>query len=277
MSHHLKILDYDKIEEWSPWIEEIVSTVAPDGLIDEIKRSSPEFIEDARDQLVSAIGVEPLISHLTGALEPFHVRVFHGTRVTPGELKSIQAGGLRALQLQDRRAPLVDAFNKHPDWHKIEPGLDHQLHRFGADRLRTGAGKREDDSVHVCLSRAGLLRGCDHYLTYGAEVDQHLATALFSDGEGLELLARARSAKIISFTAPYADAALAANPWGVPRGEIPALMKIFVSNWAYHLAHPRFTVVSQRDSAALRFPAPIDAKRIEHIEHVNDSEIGQPL
>jgi hypothetical protein len=63
--------------------------------------------------------------------------------------------------------------------------------RFGPGWEKAGAGKREDNSVHVCLSRAGLLYGCNHYLTHGAEVDQHIAQALFPGDSGLDLLARA--------------------------------------------------------------------------------------
>ena len=44
----------------------------------------------------------------------------------------------------------------------------------------------------MCLSRAGLLHGCNHYLMHGAEVDQNIAMMLFDDNSGLDLLTRAR-------------------------------------------------------------------------------------
>lgn len=267
------IIDYDDINEWSPWMEKIVSEIASNRLLDKLRQSKPEFIEDARDFLVDAIGRKKLVQHLDQSLQNFSVRVFHGTRVTTAELESIKHNGLRSLRLTSRRESLAKAFEIYPDWQSIEPHLDEQIHRFGVGWQNGGAGKREDGSVHVCLSRAGLLYGCNHYLKHGAEVDQHIAQALFPGRSGLDLLARARAPKIISFTAPYGDAAQAASPYGTHSDEIPALAKVLISAWAYHVAHPTFTVVSQRDTAALRFPAPIEASRIERIETIDEAEL----
>jgi hypothetical protein len=84
---------------------------------------------------------------------------------------------------------------------------------------------------------------------------------------------RARRAKIVSFTAPFPDAARAANPYGFPSPDLPALISLLVSAWAFRLACPTFTVVSQRETAALRFPALIGPERIERIEDIDDVEL----
>jgi hypothetical protein len=277
MNRETRVIDYDKIGEWSPWLDEVMATIGPKGLIHELRSTTPEYLEDARDHIVAAVGRDRLVDQLNHALEAYRVRVFHGTRLTPEELRSIAQNGLRVLKLSDRRDALAAVFNQHPQWAEKAQLLDGQLHRFGPDWLKAGAGKREDDSVHVCLSRAGLLYGCNHYLTHGAEVDQHIAEALFPGGSGLDLLARTRNAKIISFTAPFPDAARAANPYGFPSHDLPGLISLMVSAWAFHLARPDFTVVSQRETAALRFAGPIGPERIEQIEDVDDVELQRGL
>jgi hypothetical protein len=219
------------------------------------------------------IGRERLIEELNRELDPYAVRVFHGTRVTLAELEQISQQGLRALKLAHRRAPLIAIFSQQPGWSVAKEALlDEQLHRFGPGWEKAGAGRREDDSVHVCLSRAGLLLGCNHYLTHGAKVDQHIAHALFPGGSGLELLKRNRAAKLVSFTAPFAEAARAANPYGFPAHDLPALLSLLIEAWAYKIARPAFSVANARHSAALKFEAPIAADRLT-IENVDDCQL----
>jgi hypothetical protein len=194
--------------------------------------------------------------------------------VTEAELREIRAQGLRALKLADRRRPLVAIFSQHQAWSPDkEKMLDAQLYRFGPGWEKAGAGRREDNDVHVCLLRAGLLLGCNHYLTYGAEVDQHIAQALFPDGSGLDLLRRNRAAKLVSFIAPFGEAAQAANPYGFPSHELPDLLRKLIAAWAYKSAKPWFSVTKQRDAAALRFNAPIPADRLESIDDVDDAQL----
>jgi hypothetical protein len=130
--------------------------------------------------------------------------------------------------------------------------------------------------VHVCLSRTGLLYGCNHYLTHGAEVDQHIANAIFPDGSGLALLQSSRSAKLVSFTAPFPEAAVAANPYGFPANEMPGLLGKLVTAWAYKIAKPDFSLANEEDGAALRFKGPIPPQRIERIEDIDDEALIRP-
>lgn len=92
----VRVIEYDKIEEWSPWLDEIVASIGPKELVDVLRRAPPEYLEDARDVVIAAIGRERLVDHLNRALDSYRVRVFHGTRVTPEELRSIEQHGLRA-------------------------------------------------------------------------------------------------------------------------------------------------------------------------------------
>lgn len=274
MQRKARIIDFDRIEDWEPWLDQIMASIGPNGMIDRLRAATPEYIEDARDAVTAEVGRDKLVDELSSALAPFEARVFHGTRVTPNDLISIRRNGLRALHLSERRDALTEIFSQHPDWHKVESGLDAQLRRFGPEWKRSGAGRREDDSVHVCLSRAGLLHGCNHYLTHGAEVDGHIAHALFGNESAHALLASARAAKIISFVVLFDEAARAANPWGCPRDSLPDLVRLIVSAWAYRKAYPNFAPASQRFTAALRFPAPVGPERLV-IEDVEDAELAK--
>jgi hypothetical protein len=269
----VRVIDYDQIEEWGSWFEEMISPIASEGLLTSIREAHSEYFSDARDQIVQEVGRLRLIDHLNDRLAPYGVRVFHGTRVTKEEARQIQATGLKALKLIDRRDALTAIFSQHAEWSGKAGLLDAQLHRFGSGWATGGGGRREDDSVHFCLSRAGILQGCNHYLTHGAEVDQHIAHALFPDGSGLELLKRNRTAKLISFVARFPDAAVAANPYGFPEHELPALISKLLSAWAYKLAHPDFSVANEQDGAALKFLAPITPERLERVEDIDDEEL----
>ncbi len=271
----MQVIDYDQIEEWGPWIEETITSIAGAGLLSRLRTLRSQYLGDAANLIVQEVGRARLVDTLNARLMPYGVRVFHGTRITPAELLQIRAEGLKALKLVDRRKPLEDIFSQHPEWSRKEEQLTVQLHRLGPGWQTGGGGRREDGSVHFCLSRAGILHGCNHYLTHGAEVDQHIAHALFPDGSGLELLKRNRTAKLISFVATFPEAAIAANPYGFPETELPALMSKLLSVWAYKSAHPKFSIADERDGAALKFEAPIAFERLERIEDIDDGKLAK--
>jgi hypothetical protein len=270
----LRVIDYDELGQWHPWLTAMVSSIAPAELLEMLKTLRPI---EALNYVVENIGRRRLVEHLNSELDRYFVSVYHGTRVTEAELRQIRIDGLRPLRLSERRAPLVAVFSQHPEWSsEKERLLDVQLHRFGPGWAKAGAGCREDGAVNVCLSRAGLLLGCNHYLTHGAEIDQHIAEALFPDGSGLELLRCSRAAKLVKFTAPFAEAAEAANPHGFfSQYELPGLLRVFLSAWAYKTAEPGFSVAQERDGSALKFKGCIPPDRLEIID-VEDAELAEP-
>ena len=56
MRRNVQILDYDNIDEWSPWFDEIMGEIGPADLIERLHAATPEYIEDARDLVVSMVG-----------------------------------------------------------------------------------------------------------------------------------------------------------------------------------------------------------------------------
>lgn len=270
----MHVIDYDNMDEWCRWFTiAIIRDIAPNNLLKNLQDLDAEFIEDAGDYLITEIGYVKLLDCLNQKLTSIAIRMFHGTRVTEIELQQIQKQGLRALKLADRRQSLIKIFGQHSRWSlTVEKCLDELLHSFGTDWLKSGSGRREDDSVHACLSRKGLLNGCNHYLRYGAEVDQIIAKQLFSDSSGLELLRQNRVAKLVSFTALFAEAAQAANPYGSSSHELPVLHRKLIEAWAYKIANPQFSVADERDTTALKFMAPIPANHLV-IEDIDDTEL----
>lgn len=268
----LKIIDYDEIDEWEPWIGAMVVDIGSQEVVSRLQRDKPEYLEDAGALLCDLVGRSKLIDRMAVRLEPYAVRVYHGTRVTESEHKQIVAEGLQPLTLVDRKPALAAIFSQHSGWSEAESRFDDAIRDFGSGNA---AGRREDNCVHVCFSRAGLLLGCKHYLTHGAEVDSHIAHRLFpGDQTALDLLLADRTAMLVSFLTRYPEAARAANPHGVPNGELPALLGLLINAWAFRQAHPEFSVASLRDCTAARFDGPVPATLIENIERVDDSSLS---
>jgi hypothetical protein len=265
----MQVLDYDKIDDWSPLFSKALGKLSS-SLSSEIKAASPEFIEDARDLVVSRLGREFLVEQLTQNLSDCRVRLHHGTRLSFGEAGKVAREGLRPLNVCERRQVLTSIFCKHPRWNEVVDRFDQMLIDYGKGQQ---AGRREDGCIHACFSRTALSKGCSHYLAFGAEVDGHIARALFGDNSALPLLTKAKKAMIVSFQVSFEDALNAANPYGIPDCDLPSIINIFLGAWAYRLANPTFTVASQGDCTAARFPWPIAAQVFDAFTTVEDNEI----
>lgn len=81
---------------------------------------------------------------------------------------------------------------------------------------------------------------------------------------------RNRSAKLASFRVPFPEAAATANPYGLREGEMPGLLGMLITAWAYKVAKPDFSPANERDSSALKFKGTIAAQRLERIEVIDD-------
>lgn len=107
----------------------------------------------------------------------------------------------------------------------------------------TAAGRRQHQ-VHLTRSKAGLKERFNHYLTYEAEFDQHVACALLGKG-GVDLFARDGRSTLIQIATPAVLAFNAPHPhFSVDemqaRDETPNLAREFLKAWSYRLAHPEF-------------------------------------
>jgi len=227
----------------------------------------------ARRTDTAHLGRDAVVHHLNARLHDCLVRVYHGTRLSASEVESVKNTGLRPLTLINRRTALVSIFQKHERWDEHKEKLNAVLVQMGPGGR---AGTREDGCVHVCFSRAGLVQGCNHYLTHGAEVDGHVAYELFGDESAYPLLQLNRHPKLVTFLASFPEAARAANPYGIPDDAMPSLLGILFRAWAYRETTPTFSVASLQNCTAARFPRSIPVDQIESILDVSDLELGTP-
>lgn len=262
----MRVIDFDMIAEWDPWLTEAIEEIAPPDLLSDLARMQPEYMEDARDFVVAGVGRERLVEHLVEALSDTRVRVYHGTRLDLDQLEVLRREGLKPLKLAERRSAIVRLAEKHPKWKERQEALDDALEKFGP---QARAGHREDGCVHICFSRSGLLHGCNHYLTHGAEVDNHIFDALFGSS-GRAYLRAGRQPLLISFEPTFKETLDAANPWGVPSDDLPSLVRLLLNSWAHRQAYPKFETAGLEDCTAARFERAILAAEITNIEFVEE-------
>jgi hypothetical protein len=113
-----------------------------------------------------------------------------------------------------------------------------------ADLGQRNRGGHRERQVHLTLSRAGLENGFNHYLTHGAEFDQHAATELLGDA-GTALLAKDGKKTIIRAIVAGERALQACHPYLTiddlrSRGDVPNLVNQLLKAWSYRLAQPSF-------------------------------------
>jgi hypothetical protein len=267
----MAVLEFDKIEEWEPLFAGWMQEIAPVEVY-QAAAQPQDYIDEAGALFVEAIGKGELTAFLAAKLADHKLRVFHGTRVSDATLAKIRHEGLTPLNLFDRRSTLVADLQAHPDWALQEPRLDSILQKYGPDGEILGAGKREDDVVHVFLSRMGLLKGCNYYLTHGAEVDDFIVRDLFSDESGLPLLANARKPVVVSFVLDFAAGELAANPANCEYEGLPYLAELFLRGWAIRLSEPEWTPALVQFTNALKVHGAVPPEELS-FEFLTDADL----
>lgn len=264
-------IDFDEIEGWGPIFEQFLLEIAPSNLLDELARLQPKFVEEAGRLVVDRVGRTRLIEHLNLRLAEHRVRVFHATRVSQTSRDSIRASGLLPLRLAERRPELERILSGHARWEEVKGGLDVVFAEIGPGER---AGRREDDRIHVCFSKAGLMRGCSHYLTHGAEVDGHIANLLFGDRSAEPLLSAARQPYLVTFSRSYPEVAQAANPYGAPHDGLPGVIDLLLTAWAYAKAKPGFRPGDLEDCTAAFFRGSVRVDEIEALIEVSDADLN---
>ena len=118
------------------------------------------------------------------------------------------------------------------------------------------AGRREGQ-VHLTVSRSGLVNSFNHYLTHGSEFDQRVAQDLLGS-DGTELLRRDGRARVLRLAVPGNAALDATNRFftveeRLARGEVPNLVREFLTAWSYGLAHPEFNCATLKLDCGMVF------------------------
>ena len=196
---------------------------------------------------------------------------YHGSRLTDVEVVSIKASGLIPLKGEDRRCRLTRALLPHPRWREVADKLDAAIQANG----RGAAAGRREGQVHLTLSRAGLTRGFNHYLTHGAEFDQCVAHALLGPSR-VELLAHDGAPKIIQAAVPGSLALEAAHrSFSIDdlraRGDVPNLVDEFLKAWSYRQAHHAFQPGTLKTDCGMVFRTAVPAGWIVNIDSFGEN------
>lgn len=234
------MIDFDCMDDWAPELAAALVRCVPAPAASKIRNAAPRYIEDARDLLFELANRDEVIAATLTWIQSTTLAGYHGTRLSDAELASIRAHGLIPLKAENRRARLLRALSSHPRWAEVEDSLDSVIQTHGQGNR---AGRRENQ-VHLTLSKCGLTYGFNHYLTHGAEFDQHVAHALLAQ-EGEDLLRADGKARVVKVGVPGAVALDAAHPhFSVDdlraRGESPNIVHQFLKAWSYRLAHADF-------------------------------------
>lgn len=234
------MLDFDNIDDWAPKLAAALRPHVQNSVKQMLVEPKPEYIENALTLLFQLTDRDAVIDAVLDWLRSRKIACYHGSRLTDAEISSVQIVGLIPLEADTRRNRLIRSLSPHPRWREVAAQLDAAIQAHGQGGC---AGSREGQ-VHLTLSRAGLTNDFDHYLTYGAEFDQHVAHKLLGN-EGMELLARYGEPRVIQVAIPGASALDAANPiFSIDdrraSGEAPNLVNEFLEAWSYRIAHPEF-------------------------------------
>jgi hypothetical protein len=251
------MIDFDDIDSWAPDLAAALSEHVPDSVAPELAAVAPEFVEDARDLLFELTDRDAVIDATLAWIRSTKIIGYHGTRLTDEEIASVRADGLIPLKAEARRPRIIRALSPHPKWREAVDRLDAVIHAHGPG----GIGGCREDQVHLTLSKAGLISGFNHYLTHGAEFDQHVASELLG-AEGKELLARDGKPRVIRVAVPGPRSLEAAHPFfGIDdirgSGGVPNLVNELLEAWSFRLAYPEYQSRTLRADCGMMFRSAI--------------------
>lgn len=263
------LIDFDDIDHWEPELAAVLRPLLPAAIGPTMMASAPQNVEDALDLLFNISHRDAVIDSTANWIRSKNIAGYHGSRLTDSEIASVQEIGLIPLKAGARRHRLERALSRHPGWTTVAGRLESVIQDHGQGSV---AGCREDQ-VHLTLSKAGLTNGFNHYLTYGAEFDQHVAYTLLG-AEGKALLATDGEPTVIRIAVPGPLALDAAHPYlnindMQARGEVPNLVRNILTAWSCRLARPGFQSRTLKIDCGMIFHSTVPADWIVGFERLS--------
>ena len=264
------MIDFDNIDDWAQKLTAVLQDHLPKAIDSALVDAAPEFIEDACDLLFDLTDRDVIIDATLAWIRSTTIVGYHGTRLTDEEVASVQNLGLLPLDAITRQDRLVRVLSQHPSWSDVADRLDAVIHALGKG---ASVCKRENQ-VHLTLSRAGLIKGFNHYLTHGAEFDQRVAYELLG-AEGENLLRSDGQPRVVHIAIPGNAALKAAHPYLEikelrARGDVPSLVDDFLNAWSYRLAYPGFQVRPLKTDSGMVFRSIVPIDWLLRIETLTD-------
>lgn len=264
------LVRFDEVDHWAPALTAALTPHVPESVKDQIRHANPEYIEDAADLLLDLCSRDVIVGAALVWIRSIAIAGYHGTRLTDTEVAAVRAEGLVPLSPRLRRARLERALSAHPRWTQVGVHLDAEIESYGT----RAAGGRRDGQAHLTLSRAGLIKSFNHYLTHGSEFDQCVARALLND-EGMALLAKDGEARMIEFAVPGAVALNAAHPYFsvedlLGRGELPNIVREFIQVWSFQQARSTYQCRNLRLDCGMILRSTVPSDWIVTIDTLTD-------
>lgn len=246
----MELLVFDDPSTWVPSLADALGSDLSNRL--SALRKPHEYVEDSLDTLLKNDG-KAILRLTLGWVSRNRVAAYHGTRLSPNELHSIRERGLAILAVASREARLRRALSAHPNWMSVAARLESAVDRGGAGVM---IGNRSGQA-HLTLSKVGLTKGFNHYLTHGSEFDQRIAHQLLGD-EGVSLLASDGVGYLLEFSVPGDEAIAAANRYisaeeMIERGEAPNVVRDFLKVLSYRVYDSEFSPENMRTDCGLVF------------------------
>ncbi|WP_112312951.1 hypothetical protein [Pseudogemmobacter bohemicus] len=265
------MINYDNFETWQKSFDEAMVRLLGEKAVTDLSSSTFEYIEDAGDFVVSHSDIETISREIQNWLLGHKFCAFHGTRLLPEEILSIQQKGLRPLAASDREARLREILSCHPNWHSVENRLLEVIEDVGPKEKQGG----REGQIHFSLSRSGLVNDFDHYLMYGSEFDQHVAYRLFGDKSGLKFLNLKTAPVLVHVLFSGEQLIQGAHPYFsysdvVGMGETPGLARTFLNTWAFKVSNPNFDIETLRTDCCMMERVATLPERVIIIEKLDD-------
>lgn len=264
------MISFDQFQSWQHSLEQALLTVLDAETLNELASTKFDFVETAGGFVSNAVGVELLSVTLLDWLERNEFCVYHGTRLLPSEVESVQNVGLRLLSAGDRQERLEEIFSCHNRWVEVKGNLPTVLEDVGPKKKQ---GRREGQ-VHFSLSRLVLMSDLEHYIGYGSEFDQHVAYRLFGDNSGVLLLKEKTQPYIVHVRMSGSELIKGAHPIFtykdvVEGGEVPGLSSTFLNAWAFKRSRPDFDLANLRTDCCMMQEYPTGRDKVIRIEQLD--------
>jgi len=261
------LIEIDEFDSWLTDFENHLEPVLTETTIKRLADAQFKFIDDPGRLVANAIGKPKLAEALRQWLLDRTIKVFHATRLLPSELESLSQNGLVPLEVSARRNRLEELLSKHPEWDDKKFKFNWLLNE---EKKGTTFGNRSGQ-VHFSLSKATNQSVLPHYLEFGSEFDQRIASTLFPDGSWKELFKINTQPHIVHVGLNGAELICGCCPFHsfqdqIERGDLPEPARIFVNLWAAKKAELLETADEFDKDVCLIFETAFQGDRILQIE-----------
>lgn len=258
----LDTFDFDNISEWGPRCSLALRDIASPALYSLIRTVRFDSFEEPFELIADQTDEFALIDAARGWIGSQNVAGYHGTRLNPAEIASVEANGLKTMVLEERMQRLAAILSQHPNWREVEGDFEPTARNLARPRIH---------QAHLTISRGMLMQGAPHYLMEGSEFD-HAVTLTLLGSEACSVLIEGRSPTLFEFHVP--------GGWALSSGygehsheEAPGLVKCVLRHWAYWLHDPAHAPGTQFVDFGLRSYEDIPPQWVKRAIPIDEAEL----